>query len=301
MNLATMENPDAAAQALPSELVQHDIAILRHSAELQRARANLESDKAARRGSLLASLVDALSRTVPEEAHAVAQARLQSATAAAKPAVVSWVVARAQQSLRQASHDSEIYDSHERRRASTLEQLTEVRRLSELARTAYSRLSDAQSACSSASSTEVLDAFTDSKMVSMMSSAATSSASSAIKAAQSAVQALEEGIQKANLRSPIDQPSDMLDTILDFALPGAIDFTSFLNASRLDRCEEQCVEAKRKIRPIKEAYASRVAQLEADKVQAEADMRRIEVRHITATTAALPETLLPLAPASFHD
>ena len=297
MNLATMENPDAAAQALPSELVQHDIAILRHSAELQRARANLESDKAARKGSLLASLVDALSRTVPEEAHAVAQARLQSATAAAKPAVVSWVVARAQQSLRQSSRDSEIYDSHERRRASTLEQLTEVRRLSELARTAYSRLSDAQSACSSASSTEVLDAFTDSKMVSMMSSAATSSASSAIKAAQSAVQA----IQKANLRSPIDQPSDMLDTILDFALPGAIDFTSFLNASRLDRCEEQCVEAKRKIRPIKEAYASRVAQLEADKVQAEADMRRIEVRHITATTAAQPETLLPLAPASFHD
>ena len=257
----------------------HELAAKVRAAQrhVETARTAVATDKQERAGSLRARLVDALTTTQPEAALADAEAGLAAATKKGKEAARAWIIGTARQSLAQKNAESAQHQEQAQKLERVKSRAAQVRRWLKLAREADSHLSAARSACSSASTTELLDFVSTNKAVSALSYMDTSSAADAVKSAGRAVQALAEALPKRAEHAEICEPDDLLDLVVDLAFDPGFDVLSLFNMSRLDDAARQCGQAANKLRPLLE----RLRKL-ADDAQAKADQERAALRGIKA-------------------
>lgn len=121
----------------------------------------------------------------------------------------------------------------------------EIDHLLFLAQMAKSKLRAAASSCGSASSTELWDSFSSSKLISALSTFNTSSASRSLHEAQSALNDLAEAL--GNTSENLRQVSDFMDLAVDFIYNPSLDILSFLNMGRLNEAAKSCRKAEQQV------------------------------------------------------
>ncbi|MCW5223348.1 hypothetical protein D5041_06980 [Verminephrobacter aporrectodeae subsp. tuberculatae] len=217
------------------------------AAQLQAAQRDVDSarsvvahDKQERAGSLAARLVDALTTTQPEAVLNAAQARLAEVTQKGRAAAREWIVETACQRLAEQAADAGQHRDQGQRLECVQARAGQVRRWLELAQEADSRLSDARRACESASTTELLDAVSKSKAISVLSCMSTSSAADLIMRAGQAVRALAEALPKHAEQASMDLPGDLCDLVVDLVFNPGFDVLSWFNVMRLGDAARQC-------------------------------------------------------------
>lgn len=238
------------------------------------AKANLASDKARRRDEgIWAQAIDFFTSTQAEEALQNAESVLAQHKRQCEAWVRSWHAGRVDALIAQ-DEDAAQSLSQLRERANSLERVTsQANKLLSLANEAVGSLDRAASACSSASSSELLDAMTSNKAISMMSTFDSSNAKSALERARQAVRRLKEALPtSANVvQGEMSDVDDTLDLIIDFAFDLPLDITSFLQMGSLDRAQQQCKDIEAKITPIsaklREQHAKARAESEDAKVK----------------------------------
>lgn len=202
----------------------------------------LEADKDRRKGSIVARLVDFVSETDAEEEERKAREQFDII----KNDTIEDVAGRLHKLAMSAM--SEDPAEVARRNAQhavfqqTLSALENTERLLGLARDARDKLVAAASACSDASSMEIVDAFTSNKGISAMSSLSTSTAKSSLNTAADAMKALSQALPNRSHDLGAEAPDDFLDLVLDFA-DFPIDFLSWMNMDALDTAEGKCKDA----------------------------------------------------------
>ncbi|MBY3432769.1 hypothetical protein HFN89_01085 [Rhizobium laguerreae] len=145
----------------------------------------------------------------------------------------------------------------------SLAALQHVERLLDVARNAHVKLGEAEAACKSASTMEVMDAFSSNKAISAMSHMKTSAAKTKLNDAKCAVEALSLALPKSRQKLDAETPDDFLDLVLDFA-DFPIDFMSWLNKVKLDTAAKKCGETQ-----------ERIAKVIGDLCAIEAERRRV--------------------------
>lgn len=221
------------------------------ASDLEAAQARLDAceraqseDKASRRPSPLRRLYDYLFDTAAEKSLHVARDDAAVARAEATKAVEAFVRANTLSLLSsdtkgEAAHSVQVERVEDARKAERT-----ARRVLGLARKAKSAFDAAADACSSASTMEMMDAFSSNKGISMMSSLSNSSARSAVEEAKDALTRLQSAVPSVSrVDALIDMPDDFLDLALDFAFDLPFDFLSWSNKATLDAANEKCVEA----------------------------------------------------------
>jgi hypothetical protein len=273
----------------------------RHLASCEQA---VAADKAGRRGSWGRRVVDFLFDTAPEKAFEAAQEGMAGVRSEAAAAVTSTVSAAAMRYLSTAADDVA-------RRAIQLDRLRSARKMERkaqhvvaLATTARDAFGQAVEACSSASSMELMDTFSNNKGISAMSSMRNSSAREAVDEAQKALANLRAAIDAASsVNARVDMPDDFLDLVLDFALDLPFDFLSWSNKAKLDAAEEQCNEAKGAIESVMARLRTNLEQMREVASREERALALIERPYIeqaarpvpTSLRFAIPETMETLS------
>ena len=230
-----------------SELADRHASSERALADAERA---LRNDKLSRRGSLFGRLVDLVTDTAAEEAAANACAAVESTRAEIARAVDvllgeaasllmsgNAAVAADRASLAEAARNAS--DRHK-----------ETCAVLRLGRTAHTRLDEAASACSSASSMEIMDAVSSNKGISLMSTVSTSTAREKLRAAKEALEALRaEGSRKPVPSGTGSIPDDTTDLIIDFLFDLPFDVVSILNIGKLDHAAGECRRCMAQLEP----------------------------------------------------
>lgn len=275
-----------------TELEAHANAVSLAEARRDAARDAVTADKAARAGSVLARVIDALTRTDAEKALEDAEAALAAARSTGQAAAEAWVSETAQAEfaadiVRARSRDALI------RTAERLEaRAVKVRGWARLAETARAKMSDAADACASASSSEFLDAVTSNKAFALMSHMDTSTAKSAVDAAQAAVRELSEALPDRVSGQEVEVPDDLLDLALDM-LGGGFDIFSFFNSQKLDAAAAACRSAEARLAPLAARLDALAQKAETDAAEPRAAVQDLEKPFYAAATARLPEPLRP--------
>jgi hypothetical protein len=210
---------------------------------------HLQADKDRRKGSLIARFVDFVSETDAEEAERKACEEFESVKKNTDRQVSERLHELAMSAMSEdvdvASHRS-IQDAECGR---TLNSLQEVERVLAIARAAHAKIEETVTACKSASSMEVMDAFSSNKAISAMSHMKTSNAKAKLSEAKAALEALSTALPAKAEMIDADAPDDFWDLVLDFA-DFPIDFMSWVNKGKLDTAAEQCVEAQERVAKI---------------------------------------------------
>lgn len=257
------------------------------------ARSAVEADKALRAGSWRARLVDMLTTTPAEAELNDAEAQLKEHFKVGTHAAQEWIIAIARQRLSEQPKEAELHRMQKRRVEHVTRRAGQVKEWLELTSTAASQLNAARSACESASTTELLDAFSKSKAISALSYMDTSSASDAVKRARVAVKALADALPKRTENGDIDQPDDLLDLVMDLAFDPGVDLLSWFNMGRLDDAARQCREAAAKLRPLLGQLSRLTGEAQAKVEEERAKLSAIEAPYLDAAANEVPEVLRP--------
>ncbi|MCV9964241.1 hypothetical protein OIU34_20355 [Pararhizobium sp. BT-229] len=202
----------------------------------------LVADKDRRKGSIVARLVDFVSETDAEEEERKAREEFDRIKEETIADVAGRLHKLAMSSLSEDPAEASRRAAQDALCKQARSVLEDVERLLELARDARDKLTTAASACSGASSMEMMDAFTSNKGISAMSSISTSNAKSSLNTAGEALRALSQALPKRSHDLGAEAPNDFLYLVLDFA-DFPIDFLSWMNMGALDTAEEKCKDA----------------------------------------------------------
>ncbi|MDW9481819.1 hypothetical protein GOB57_24530 [Sinorhizobium meliloti] len=257
---------------------------------LNLATQRLEADKERRKGSLLASLVDFVSKTDAEEAERKAREEFERVSDETRKDV-------AQRLHRMAMAEFSKDADEARRRANqaavcerTLASLQEAERVLGIARNAHEKLAAAASACSSASTVELIDALSSNKGVSAMSSFSTSSAKSKLTDASEALKALSVALPGRTKELGAQAPDDLLDLVLDL-VDFPIDFLSWSNKWKLDAAEEKCKESARHMANLVEELGEVVSRRRQAHEQERALLATIDRPYLLTALEHVPATI----------
>lgn len=259
------------------------------------AKANLAADKARRRNEgIWAQAIDFFTSTQAEEALERAEDALAQHKRKCEAWVRSWYAGRVDALISQ-DEDAAQSLSQLRERAKSLDAVTvQAKKLLSLANEAAGSLDRAASACSSASSSEFLDAVTSNKAISMMSTLDSSNAKSALERAHQAVRRLKEALPtSANVvQGEMIDVDDTLDLIIDFAFDLPLDITSFLQMGSLDRAQKQCKDIEAKITPISAKLREQHAKAQAESEDAKAKLAAFIQPYGTLAKMDVPSNLM---------
>lgn len=284
---------------LATDLSKHATEVRTAQRHVDAARSLVANDKQARASSLAARLADAFFTTQPEAVLNDAEARLATATENGRAAAHAWIVDTARQGLADQPADAERHREQGQRLERVQGRAQRTQRWLKLAQVASSRLSAAQDACESASTSELLDMVTTSKAISTLSWIDTSDAADAIKSAGQAVKALTDALPKRADQSALDLPDDFLDFVVDLVFDPGFDVLSWFNMQRLDDAATQCKQAASKLRPLLDRLGGLSADSEGKVEQEVAALRHIETPYLEAAAAQVPDVLRVPTPTGF--
>lgn len=272
------------------------------SSRLSRAEKAVETDKAARRGAWLRRLYDYLFDTAPEKELARA---LEAGHHARREAGAGVKVAVAAEALRLMSMDP----GAARRRAVRFADLSSARRarvaaahLRLAATSARDAFVEAMEACSSASSMEMMDVFSSSKVVSAMSHSSTSAAREAVGKATGALSGLKKAVAEAEtVRAEVDMPDDFLDLVIDFAIDLPFDFLSWSNMEKLDAAVNDCGRVASEIGTLLPKLQSDLKEARMREQRAFDALAEVDGPFIAAAARTLPRSLRFAVPRCIED
>jgi len=279
------------ADADTSELATWSAKLEEAHAALQGAKNALANDKLHRSNSLTARLKDWLTTTPAEAAAIAAEERLSATTGLAKSAARQWVMRTARMMLKANEREAARHEDQAQQECRARLRDVQVSRWLRLAREARNQLSAAQDACESASGTELLDAVTTNKAISLLSSASTSDAAEAVRAANRAVHALVTDLPKRVDPERHEEPDDTLDLVVDFVLDFDLDVLSWLNASQLDDLAQQCSKAADKLKPLLQRLEETAAKTRARAELELKALRAVEAPFLGHAASLVPEKL----------
>ena len=268
---------------------------------LEAAKIALAADKTHRASSLAARLQDWFTTTPAEAAVSEAEERLSATAGSAKSEAHQWVVRTARMMLKANEREAARHDDQAQQECRARLRDVQVSRWLRLAREARNQLSTAQDACESASGTELLDAVTTNKAISLLSSANTSDAAEAVRAANRAVQALVADLPKRVDPDRHEEPDDTLDLVVDFVLDFDLDVLSWLNASQLDDLAQQCSKAADKLRPLLQRLEETAAKTRARAELELKALRAIEAPFLNHASSLVPAKLRIPTPDSIQE
>lgn len=246
---------------------------------LNLAAQRLQADKDRRKGSLIGRFVDFVSETAAEEAERKAREEYEGVKADTERQVAETLHELAVSAM---TEDAEVATRRSAQNvvcARTLKTFQDVERVLGVASIARAKIEEATTACKSASSMEMMDAFTSNKAISAMSHMKTSNAKAKLTEAKAALEALCEAMPDRGQKLDADAPDDFWDLVLDFA-DFPIDFMSWINKGKLDAAAKQCVEAQ-----------DRVSKIIADLFAVE-EKRRVAYEHEAALLAEIDRPYL---------
>ncbi|HDS1721464.1 hypothetical protein NPS53_08145 [Pseudomonas putida] len=286
---------------ISTELLESASVVRKANAALATAQQAVREDKARRKISRWARLVDWLFNTRVEVQLAEAHGRLSRAKSNGNQAARQWMVEAAKHELAGNPSDSQCHAEQANRVSSTHKRCQKLGHWFQLADSAHSFLESAADACRSASSMEFLDLVTKNKGIDMLSSWETDSAARSIRSANDAVRALAAALPKRSASSDIDQPSDLLDLMVDLTFEPAFDILSWFNMSKLNDAERDCRRVAEQVAPLKEQL--RVAYSEAtSKHRTEVQkLTSIEAPYLAKAAARVPDLIRCSPPNSFED
>ncbi|MCS4088537.1 hypothetical protein [Rhizobium sp. BK176] len=246
---------------------------------LSLAAQRLQSDKDRRKASLIARFVDFVSETDAEENERKAREEFESVKADTERQVAERLHDLAMSEIAEDADVASRRSIQDAERGRSLKVLQDVEQVLAVARVASTKIEEATDACKSASSMEMMDAFTSNKAISAMSHMKTSNAKSKLTEAKAAIEALCEAMPDRGQKLDAEEPDDFLDLVLDFA-DFPIDFMSWINKGKLDTAAKQCAEAQ-----------ERVAEVIAD-LSAVEEKRRLAYEHEAALLAEIDRPYL---------
>lgn len=216
---------------------------------LTKALGELASDAARRQGKIIASLIDALSITPAERAVNDAEEAKSRAFEKLRQVARDWVrretLRRVAESDQAGLHQAKT-DLWTRRSA----RFDAIRSALWAADDAVKALGQAQSACDTAASAELLDAVSSSQMVSWMSSSSTFSARSAMHSAAEAVAHVRDVVPSCVEQLRVSELDDTPDLVLDLVVDLPFDFASWSNLSALHEAVDACRDTAAAIAPL---------------------------------------------------
>lgn len=251
----------------------------------------LDADKLRRKGSFWAKLRDWLGTTPAEAEVMQVQTLLAEVKERGRAAACRWMLSEAR-ALLDAAGEGDSYAVQKRRLECAQARAERVRRWRDLACTAKWRVSEAQEACSSASSMEMFDLLSKSKMISAVSSFSTSAAADALREADRALKSLSEALPKQQREDALGEVDDAIDLIVDLAIAPGLDVLSWFNMGKLNDAAEKCAEVQDQLRTLLKRLDDVENQVRS-RVEQEADALHEIARPFLAQAAAK-------VPAPFH-
>lgn len=248
-------------------------------------------DKAARSGSLVARLVDAISTTAPEAALSVAERQLECTTKQLRIEARAWIRENARQKL-----DSNPKDNARHVQLSQEVEGIEIRLARiwgwlNLANDADSKLSTAASMCSSASSMEVFDLCSNNNAISLISAGNTGDANRALQSARAAVKRLARALPNHTDELDVELPNDTLDLVVDLAISPVLDVLSWFNIGTLNNARDDCLRAQQAIRPLLKQLRRLERNLCSQRDAGRQALRSLEAPYIGAAAEQVPAVL----------
>lgn len=246
---------ESRSQAFPvtlGTLEDHAQRVTACHAEVAAAQRAVAADKQRRATSIFSRLVDAVLTTNAEAALVHAQDNLDKHQAAGREAVAVWVTATALQEILRNPEQSAMHQQQSGRCQRASDRAGRVRAWVDLAREAENRIKRAQAECESAMTSEMFDAFSKSKTVSLMSSWSNDTARYAVRQAEKAVRGLAAALPKRAAEPAIDLPGEFFDTFCDIVFEPGLDVLTWLNLMTYEKSVAQCKTVLRKLQPLKD-------------------------------------------------
>jgi hypothetical protein len=209
----------------------------------------LQSDKDRRKGSLIARFVDFVSETDAEEVDRKAREEFERVKGDTERQVAERLHELAMGEMAGDADQASRRSAQHAECARTLSKLEDVERVLDVARNTHAKIDEAVAACKSASTMEVMDAFSSNKAISVMSHMKTSNAKAKITEAKAALEVLSASVPGKQEVLDAQAPDDFLDLVMDFA-DFPIDFMSWLNKGKLDAAGKKCVEAQERVAKV---------------------------------------------------
>jgi hypothetical protein len=209
-----------------------------------------EADKVRRRGSISARVVDFLTETPSEEAERVALEKLAFVTEDTRVKVAALLAETAMSFTLEDIGATASRSAQADRVSTAADDRDRAVWLLRLAASAAAALDAAVKQCRSAATMELADALSSNKAISLMSTGSTSSAKTKVRDAKEALEAFAAALPDGkHSRLDAQVPDDMFDLVLDM-LDFPIDFTSWLNRSKLNEAGARCEAAAGKLSPL---------------------------------------------------
>jgi hypothetical protein len=277
--------------AHPTELYGLADKIQQCRAQLKEAQQAVISDKERRKGSWMARVADFFSTTPPEKAQKQAEEKLTATHEAAQDHAYAWIFVQARDAL---LADPAVAQQREQQidaMAKASDEKNQADAWYNQAQGTQQKFIRAADACSSASSSEMLDMVSSKKAFSVLSSMDTSSAASAIQEAKSALRRLSDTLPSKTDHVDIAIPDDTLDLIFDFSFDLGFDFMSMVNMNNLDTAASNCRKQAEHLHPLVDRLKAVASDAEA-KYQGELSaLQQIEAPYLVAATALVPEII----------
>lgn len=256
------------------------------------ARRAVDLDKAGRKGSIIGRIVDFVTDTKAEKDLEIAEKNLDEITSAAHDAVKLYLDRTIARYVAAEGTDEAIWKTQKQRVEIAVRSHAAASRISKLAADARTALEAAASACSSASTYEMMDAVSSNKGISAMSTMQTSSAKTKVAEAKEAVAELRGAASEAShLRAEINMPDDMMDLAFDFALDLPLDILSILNIGKLSGAAGKCREAAEQIERMQPSMENKVTATSDALDTEQAELAEIEKPYLAQARENVPHGL----------
>lgn len=260
---------------------------------LEHARKAAEAERQQKPASRMARVLKALS-IKPSPAAAALQAaekRFAEAVTGGQRVAQAWVIATARQDLANKPEAAQRHQAHRQAWERLGSQAAQARQWLALAQTAERKLANAHRVCTSASFTELLDAFSPNKAIAALSSLDASTAKLALQDAQQAVQALSAALPAQQQALRVDFPDDTLDLVVDLLFAPRFDVLSLFTMGELDAAARQCQQAMDNLRPLNTRLRQLHTLVQSKAEQQARALRRLEEPYLAAAAAQVPAVL----------
>ncbi|EBX6017808.1 hypothetical protein EVG59_07025 [Salmonella enterica subsp. enterica serovar Dortmund] len=261
------------------------IAAASHALEV--AEQVLKQDKAQRQSSMRGLFVDWLTTTPAERGVEDKRYILERLTKEGREAASQWVLNTTRTLLRE-SPDAIRYEEHQRRLHTGREWANRFQNLLILAESAQYQLQNAESACSSASTVELLDLLSKNKGISVWSHIEASNAKTAIEDAATAIKKLSEAMPGSMPVTGLDKPDDLLDLFVDLTISPTLDVLSWFNMETLTNIKNQCHHAMNNLYLLLSQLNKSKAEVRNYLDAEERVLRAIETPYLDAAMAQVP-------------
>ncbi|MDP9897387.1 hypothetical protein J2W32_006456 [Variovorax boronicumulans] len=267
---------------------------------LEDAKRALADEQKRRKPSFLTWARGLFLQTPAEKAVQLSEAAHATAKTEGMVAARQWVIDSARGKLAATTGINEKHMRQTERCSRARVRVEQAQGWEQVAKEAHRRLREAEAACNGASTTELIDAVSTSKTVSLLSYVDTSDAASSIQRASSGVKALVAALPKRTTQLGVNEPDDLFDLTIDLLMDPSFDLFSWSNMDRLDTAARECGQAAAKLQPLLNQLRVLTQKTEARLVEENAALADLEAPFLEEAMREVPIQIRTLTPPSFE-